>query len=209
MSVQSAYDEWSHTYDDDPNVTKELDQRVTAEVLGTMRGKLALELGCGTGKNTASLADRFESVVAVDFSAGMLRRARENVSAANVTFLEADLLKRWPCADRCVDLATINLVLEHVADLTPVYAEAARVLRPGAQLFVCELHPFRQYKGTQARFEKQGQTVRIPAHRHDVSDFLSAASASGLALSQLREWWTDDDRQGAPRLISFLFQQSA
>jgi ubiquinone/menaquinone biosynthesis C-methylase UbiE len=209
MSVQSAYDQWSQTYDDDPNVTKDLDQRITAATLDRFGGRVALELGCGTGKNTPFLADRFKSVCAVDFSTGMLSRARERVAATNVTFLQADVLQRWPCEDHTVDLVTINLVLEHVADLMLVFNEAARVLRPGGHLFVCELHPFRQYLGSQARFERQGETVRIPAYTHHVSDFLAGASAAQLALLGLREWWLSENLEEPPRLLSLLFERSA
>jgi len=209
MSVQSAYDQWSHSYDDDPNATRDLDERVTADILGRLGGRLVLELGCGTGKNTSFLAGRFENVCAVDFSTGMLSRARERVAATNVAFLQADIQQRWPCEDQTADLVTINLVLEHVAELRPVFTEASRVLRPGGHLFFCELHPFRQYLGSQARFDQQGETVRIPAYRHHVSDFLEATSVARLALRELGEWWITEDRQEPPRLLSMLFEKSA
>jgi ubiquinone/menaquinone biosynthesis C-methylase UbiE len=206
LSVQSAYDEWSKTYDQDANATKELDARVTREALSQLPARDVIELGCGTGKNTAFLADQFERVTALDFSAGMLARARERVPAANVTFVEADLKERLPVADATADLATINLVLEHIADLRPVFQEAARALRPGGHLFVSELHPIRQYLGSQARFERDGVTTRIDAHIHHVSEFLDAARDAGLELVELREWWQDDYGPQIPRLLALLFR---
>lgn len=212
MSVQSAtvraaYDEWSKTYDEDANATKELDAQVTRETLSKLEANAVLELGCGTGKNTAFLAERFAQVKAVDFSAGMLARARQQVTAANVSFVEADLKVRWPAEDASFDLATSNLVFEHIADLTAVFCEAARVLRPGGHLFVCELHPFRQYLGSQARFEREGSTTRIDAFLHHISDYLTAAAGAGLELVELREWWHDEYGPQVPRLVSFLFRR--
>ena len=206
MSIQAAYDAWSATYDDDANVTKELDARVTRETLGRLAAQCVLELGCGTGKNTAFLAERFAHVTAVDFSNGMLARARAQVAADNVAFVAADITARWPCNQASIDLATINLVLEHVADLPAIFQEAARVLRPDGHLFVCELHPFRQYLGSQARFERAGETTRIDAFLHHVSDYLSAANAAGFALLELREWWHENYGPQIPRLVSFLFR---
>jgi malonyl-CoA O-methyltransferase len=208
MSIQASYDEWSTTYDDDANVTKELDAHVTRETLGQLEAQRVLELGCGTGKNTAYLAKRFPHITAVDFSSGMLARARERVAAGNVTFVAADITAGWPRDDASIDLATINLVLEHVADLRGVFHEAARVLRPGGHLFVCELHPFRQYLGSQARFERAGEVKRIDAFLHHVSDYLSAANCAGFALVEFREWWHDRYGPQIPRLVSFLFRAS-
>lgn len=207
MSVQAAYNEWSKTYDEDANATKELDAQVTRETLSKLDANDVLELGCGTGKNTAFLAERFAHVTAVDFSAGMLDRARRQATAANVSFVEADLKHRWPAEDTSFDLATSNLVFEHIADLPAVFREAARVLRPGGHMFVCELHPFRQYLGSQARFERDGETTRIDAFLHHISDYLTAAESAGLELVELREWWHDDYGPQVPRLVSFLFRR--
>jgi len=206
MSIQAAYDEWSTTYDDDANVTKELDARVTRETLDRLEAQRVLELGCGTGKNTAYLAERFGNVTAVDFSSGMLARARARVAAGNVTFVAADITAGWPGDDASIDLTTINLVLEHIADLPGIFHEAARVVRPGGHLFVCELHPFRQYLGSQARFERAGEVMRIDAFLHHVSDYLSAATGAGFALVEFREWWHDRYGPQIPRLVSFLFR---
>jgi malonyl-CoA O-methyltransferase len=209
MSIRTAYDDWSATYDGDPNVTRELDAKVTEQTLGRLAGSHVLELGCGTGKNTPFLAKHFEHVLAVDFSAGMLERARRRVAADHVEFVQADFVSRWPCADGSVDLVTLNLVLEHIEDLSGVIGNAARSLRSGGHVFVCELHPYRQYLGSQARFEREGETVRIDSYPHHVSDYLAAAESASLVLVELREWWHEQYGEQIPRLISFLFRLAA
>lgn len=205
MRVEQAYTEWSATYDTDVNRTRDLDAEATRQVLEGRHPRSVVELGCGTGKNTVFLAEIAERVLAMDFSEGMLARAREKVASDRVIFAVADLTRRWPCEDRSADLIVGNLVLEHIEDLGFVFAEASRCLADGGELLVCELHPFRQYQGTQARFQRGQDTTPIPAFLHHVSDYADAAESAGLTLRRLNEWWHADDAGQPPRLISFLF----
>jgi ubiquinone/menaquinone biosynthesis C-methylase UbiE len=54
MNVQEAYNHWSATYDTDTNLTRDLDRLVTTNTLSNLKFKSAIELGCGTGKNTSN-----------------------------------------------------------------------------------------------------------------------------------------------------------
>jgi ubiquinone/menaquinone biosynthesis C-methylase UbiE len=205
MSIRDAYTAWSPTYDTQENPTRDLDARVTRELLGERRRANILELGCGTGKNTAFLARIGERVQALDFSEGMLALAREKVRTANVTFTVADLTQSWPVPNRSIDLIVCNLVLEHIEELSPIFAEAVRCLVPGGEMFVSELHPFRQYQGTVATIAGDGTLTRIDAFIHHISDFLAAARAHGLTLRRLDEWWREPDRARPPLLLTLLF----
>ncbi|WP_420642495.1 class I SAM-dependent methyltransferase [Candidatus Leptofilum sp.] len=205
MSVQKGYDLWSAQYDADPNPTRDLDRAIVSQLLGELNVETILEVGCGTGKNTGLLAEIGESVTAVDFSPGMLAQAKAKITAPNVTFQTADITQPWVTPARHFDLITFNLILEHIEDLDFVLGQASRALKAGGQLFICELHPFKQYLGTQARFTQDEQTTLIPAFTHHISDYLYAAHQHGLTLHELKEWWDEGDVGKPPRLISFLF----
>ena len=207
MNIQDAYTNWSASYDSDRNLTRDLDQTVTRDSLGNLRCQSILELGCGTGKNTAFLARIGAQVHALDFSPGMLAQARAKRPAAHVKFEQADITQAWPCARQSVDLIVCNLVLEHIQDLSFIFSEAARVLVPGGRIFICELHPSRQYQGRQANFQHGPDTVAIPAFTHHISEFIDTAARHGLKLQTLREWWHQADQNKAPRLVSFLFEK--
>ena len=207
MSIQQGYDTWATTYDVDRNLTRDLDLAVTRTALAALRPATALELGCGTGKNTALLAEIAGHVQALDFSAGMLAQARRKITSANVTFAVADLTLSWPCATGGVELVVGNLVLEHIAALPFIFAEAARCLAPGGHFFLAELHPFKQYLGSQARFQGEQGEILLPAFTHHISDFLHAAAAAGLRLLTLDETWHTEDRDAPPRLVSFLWKK--
>lgn len=206
MTVQQAYTQWATTYDTDRNRTRDLDALVTRQILAGRQRRSILELGCGTGKNTAFLAEIGDGILALDFSEGMLEKAREKVQASRVTFAVADLTHRWPTDDGAADLVVCNLVLEHIENLAFVFSEAARSLEDNGHLFLCELHPFRQYQGTVANFQRDEETTAIPAFVHNVSDYLAAASINDFTLEQLNEWWHEEDSSLPPRLVSFLFR---
>jgi ubiquinone/menaquinone biosynthesis C-methylase UbiE len=205
MNIQDAYNEWSEIYDSNANLTRDLDQEVTRETLGNQRFESILELGCGTGKNTAFLAQIGSHVHALDFSQGMIEKAREKVKADNVRFEVTDLTQRWPCEVEAYDLITCNLVLEHIENLSPIFSEAARTLQPGSKFFINELHPFKQYRGTKARFERAEQAIEVDTFVHHISDFTHTAETNGFKLASFNEYWHADDQNKPPRLVSFIF----
>jgi ubiquinone/menaquinone biosynthesis C-methylase UbiE len=223
MNVQAAYSHWSASYDSVANPTRDLDEWVMRSEFSGQRFARVLELGCGTGKNSALLAGLADQLVAMDFSPGMLDIARVKVRAPQVQFVAADITQPWPLDGASFDLITCNLVLEHVVDLKPVFAQARRCLRPEGRFFVSELHPFKQYLGSQARFQMDRLELKIPATIHHLTDYTAAAGVNGLRLLKLNEWWdqgaaarpaapdptSQQEPAGSlgspPRLVSFLF----
>ena len=163
--VASAYNQWSKTYESVENLTRDLSAAVLRRLpLSLLHGDI-LEIGCGTGLNSRYLAQHSKSLLALDFSAGMLAEARVNLSGTRAGFAQREIRQGWPLAAASVDRVVCSLVLEHIEDLDPIFKEAARVLRPGGEFFVCEYHPFCQLMGSQARFtdEASGDLILIPA----------------------------------------------
>jgi 2-polyprenyl-3-methyl-5-hydroxy-6-metoxy-1,4-benzoquinol methylase len=207
MDIQNAYNEWSYSYDQDENRTRDLDRDVIRRKLGNSHFGSILEIGCGTGKNTSFLAQIGQSVRAVDFSEGMITRAREKVTGENVQFSMMDITQHWEPPDESFDLIVCNLVLEHIRDLAYVFSEVARTLIPGGHFFIDELHPFRQYEGTKARFYRAEEKVEVDAFVHHISDFLKAAEENHLFLVSLNEYWHETDENKPPRILSLYFER--
>jgi ubiquinone/menaquinone biosynthesis C-methylase UbiE len=207
MNIQNAYNEWSEIYDSNTNPTRDLDQKVTRDLLVNLRFDSILELGCGTGKNTTFLSQIGKQVHALDFSHGMIEKAKKKINQENVHFSIADLKIRWPCEDEDYDLITCNLVLEHIEDLTHIFSEASRVLKLKGKFLINELHPFKQYKGTKARFERDTDTVEVETFVHHISDFTNAATSKRLKLAILNEYWHEEDKNKPPRIVSFIFER--
>jgi malonyl-CoA O-methyltransferase len=207
MKIQDAYTRWSTTYDSDRNLTRDLDRLATERTLIDRSYQNILELGCGTGKNTALLNRIGRKVLALDFSPGMLLQAKAKVRSGHVFFARADLTKPWPAKTSSFEFVVCNLVLEHIENLDPIFYQASESLATGGEFFASELHPFRQYQGTQANFRNDQETVEIDAFVHHLSDFTEAARANGLTLKLMREWWHEEDLNKPPRLVSFLFEK--
>lgn len=99
------------------------------------------DLGAGTGHVAAAIAPFVEKVIAVDRSSDMLQACRRRFKdTPNVDVRRGDL-EALPIADGELDAATLLLVLHHVPGPLSVLQEAARVLRPGAPLLICDMLP--------------------------------------------------------------------
>jgi len=95
-------------------------------------GALVADLACGTGELCDELLTGGYRAVGFDFSHGMLRNA-----GTSAPLVEADAL-RLPLADGSVDGATCGFALRNVTEVTALFAETARVLRPGGRVAFLE-----------------------------------------------------------------------
>lgn len=202
--VRKAYNEWAEQYDTNKNRTRDLEAKALRSVLAKVDVHTCLEIGCGTGKNTSWLIEKAKTVLAVDLSEGMLAMAKSRIASPNVTFMQADINQPWQFTSEKFDLITFSLVLEHIEHLDKVFAQVAEKIKPKGFLYIGELHPFKQYQGTKARFETAQGTQVVPCFDHHVSDYFTAAATYGFRLITLAEWFDDDDRSTTPRILTLL-----
>jgi malonyl-CoA O-methyltransferase len=209
-AVASAYDEWAETYDTVANPTRDVAAQALKESGLDFDSRIIIEVGCGTGRNTEWLAARAKEILALDFSEEMLARARVRVNDPRVIFQQHDLRNPWPIEDSAADVIVAMLVLEHIKQLAPFFAEAARTLKSEGQLFICELHPERQLMGKQARFinSRTGKQTLVPAFLHLTDEYLKAADTAGFTPLRVKDH-CDAETQAdePPRLLSLLLRR--
>jgi len=188
-SIRRGYDRWSQVYDYDANPLPALEEPFVRASVGEVAEKAVLDLGCGTGRHALWLAARGARVTAVDFSEGMLSEARQKPGAENITFVVHDLHEPLPFGGTSFEIVVSGLVLEHIRELEPLFAEIRRVLRIGGRAVISAMHPAMFLRGSQARFTdpESGNVVHPGSYRHQLGDFVMAAVRAGFRVEGVVE----------------------
>jgi len=152
------------------------------------------DIGCGTGRHALELAQAGARVTAMDFSEGMLAKARGKPGAEAIEFVHHDLGRPLPFADGTFDRAICCLVLEHIADLPGLFREFRRIVRPGGFVVVSAMHPAMMLRGITARFTDPatGRETRPASVSNQVSDYVMAALRAELRIEHLGEHLVDE-----------------
>lgn len=208
MEVEKAYNNWAEQYDTNQNKTRDLEAIALKKTLVNFQCNNCLEIGCGTGKNTNWLATKTKHITAIDLSNEMLAKAKEKIKADNVDFIQADITKEWNFANKSFDLVTYSLVLEHIPDLDDIFRKTASIIIPNGYVYIGELHPFKQYTGTKARFDsEEGQQI-VNCFNHNISDFIQSALKNNFEIIDINEHFDDHDRTTIPRILTILLKKN-
>jgi ubiquinone/menaquinone biosynthesis C-methylase UbiE len=197
--VDAGYSLWAPRYDG-PNPAIEAEEPVFRDLVGTVRPGVALDAACGTGRHAAILSSLGWRVIGVDATDAMLERARAKVPEG--TF-HSGRLEALPVEAGSVDLVVCGLALCHVEDLAPVYAEFARVLRPGGRLITTDMHPIITSTGGMAAFPTtdtqpdvaagDAMTINyVPNLVHNVHEYVAAIVAAGMEILGCHEPLVDE-----------------
>ena len=112
-------------------------------LIGDVRAKRVLDLGCGDGNAAIAFASQGAVVIAVDASAPRLGQARRQAeeAEARVEWHEGDLADLAFLRADSVDLVFSASALGEIADLARVFRQVQRVLRPNAPFVFSIDHP--------------------------------------------------------------------
>lgn len=105
---------------------------------GAAEGSRWLDAGCGAGTYSRWLVDRQLSVVGLDYSQPTLYKARRRLPAT-IALCAGDAT-RLPFRDASFDGVLCFGVLQAVSETEPLVREIARVLKPGATLYIDALN---------------------------------------------------------------------
>jgi malonyl-CoA O-methyltransferase len=190
LSTQEGYDRWAEIYDHEQNPLISLEEPEVDRLLGPVDGLDVVDVGCGTGRHALRLAARGANVVGVDFSDGMLARARTKHGAAGVSWVVHDVTELpLPLPDQAFDRVLCALVVDHIAALPAFFAELGRLCKPNGKVVVTVMHPAMMLKGTQARFvdPDTGRETRPESHANLLPDYVNGVLSSGLTILQVGE----------------------
>ncbi len=206
-SIRDGYDRWAQVYDHDLNPLPALEEPIVQKAIGDVRGLSVLDLGCGTGRHAYWLAAAGADVTAIDFSEGMLQKARKKLERTNVRLGVHDLHEPLPFQDATFDLIVSGLVLEHIRDLPAFFGEAHRVLRQHGRATISTLHPAMFLRGSQARFTDPatGGVVQPGSFPHQLGEIVMAAMGAGFQLGGIDEYApTAEFAAHYPRAVKYV-----
>ena len=104
-------------------------------------------------------------------------------------------------------MVTSSLTLEHIEDLNHIFNQANKKLLDKGLFFISELHPFKQYTGSKAKYKTKDGIKEVKVYTHHISDFVSNAEKNGFELLEIKEWFDKKLDNEIPRLISFVFKK--
>jgi len=143
-------------------------------LLGDIRGKTVLDLGCGSGENLVPLVKRGANVIGMDISPDLIELCRRRLSDYGLTAtLKAGSAYTTGLPDESVDIV-FSMALLHHLDLPAARAEIWRVLRPGGLFILRE----------PIRFSRTMNTLRrlFPAPTADISEYEHPMTRAELAI---------------------------
>jgi SAM-dependent methyltransferase len=221
---------WESEILDDPAYREDILPMLVDLARVPIRG-VVLDLGCGEGQGARAIGG---SIIGVDLSHVLLCAANRSMPV-----LEARLPNLASIRDRSVEGAFAVMVIEHIEDLEALFAEVARVVRPGGWFVVVSNHPAYTAPGAgpiydlsdgeylwrwgpyfeRSRSHEPAGPGTMVFHHRPVGDVLTTAAASGWALDRMVERGLGEaamkrdvslaGQQHFPRLAGFRWHREA
>ena len=158
----------------------------------SLAGRRVLDVGCGGGLLSESLARAGAQVTGIDLAPGMVEVARLHAAEGGlaIDYRVASAEELAQAGPGQFDVVTCMEMLEHVPDPAAMTATLARLLAPGAALFVSTLN--RNLKSFLLAIVGAEYVLRlIPRGTHEYERLIRPAElarwarAAGLSLSEL------------------------
>jgi cytosine/adenosine deaminase-related metal-dependent hydrolase/ubiquinone/menaquinone biosynthesis C-methylase UbiE len=177
-----VFDAWAQVYDDQPNPLLALEQRFLARMLPDVGGLEVLDAGCGTGRWLQLLAPlRPASLTGVDTSSQMLQRAATKLGTTSTLRLGSCVA--LPVQKAAIDLVLASFVLSYLDNVELFAQELHRVTRPGATVFLSDMHPDTAVSCNWKRsFKANGSEENIQTSAHSIQQITTIFEACGFDL---------------------------
>lgn len=191
VDVLEGYRLWSRSYD--CRMTDDLDVALLRRLASVDFGvDYAIDLACGTGRTGSWLTSvGARRVDGVDLCPQMLDAARQRGVYGE---LRLEDIRRTSLPGGQADLVINVLSVEHLPELDSLYAEVARLCRPGGVAVLVGFHPHFLLNGIPTHFDLDtGESIAIENTIHLLSDHVTSAHRVGFRLQDLLERVIDDE----------------
>ena len=145
-----------------------------------------MDAGCGTGKYTIEFFEMGAKVIGIDFSKGMLKKAKEKNCSVN--FIMADMDSKLPFKNNSFHKITCAQTVKHLKNMKFTFREFFRILKNGGFFIFSVTHPEMSWKGYKL---KKDVTVDLEKktfiHKYKFSDYFSAFYYSGFKIDEIKQ----------------------
>lgn len=198
-------------------------------ILPATPGKKILDIACGQGFFSKVYAAGGASVLGVDLSRELIKRAK-SAESPNLKF-EVGNANRLSAPDKSFDGAILVLALQNIKDMTGVIKEAYRVLVQSGKLVIVINHPaFRILKASAWGFDEQNKIqyrridkygipfevevdmtpgaiseknkVHTVSFHRSIQDYFKALVNAGFCVTGLEEWISHKQSEPGPRALA-------
>jgi ubiquinone/menaquinone biosynthesis C-methylase UbiE len=187
-------DYYANHMDQNP-FNKYLERPTMLELVGCVKGKKVLDVGCGSGWHTKYFLDQGADVVAIDISPEMIKRAKMRIGEKCV-IREGNIEESLPFVeDESMQLVFSSLVLHFMKEWHLALAEIHRVLVPGGELVFSICHPmFADYQRSENERYNQVELVQemiggviTQRYRRTFSSIVNDLIKAGFMIVEMRE----------------------
>jgi ubiquinone biosynthesis O-methyltransferase len=131
------------------SITERLERQLVLGMVGEVRGRRVLDVGCGDGDLAIELSKRGGKVVGIDASGPMIAAAKQWATREQIEVeFRIAAAQHLPLPSEQFDIVVAVTILCFVEDAAPVFQEMARVLRPGGRLVIGELGKWSSWAAT-------------------------------------------------------------
>jgi ubiquinone/menaquinone biosynthesis C-methylase UbiE len=195
--VRSAWDElaafWDERMEAGGTWQRHLIQPSVERLLRLERGERVLEIACGNGEFARRMSELGGQVLAVDFSEGMLERARAH--GGNVEYRHADAMDEEALLalgePTSFDAVVSNMAIMDMEAIEPMVAASSRLLKPTGRFVFSTLHP--AFNSGDARpaveLDVEGSTTEVYSVK--VSSYGRSSTSKGVAIpgQPVEQWY--------------------
>lgn len=170
------------------------EERYLAPLLSDLRGKVVLDLACGTGRWLEKLVARHCAAgIGIDVSIAMLRvAARKQTICEHLAQADCEHL---PLPTATFDLAICSFALGHVENLDSLARELGRVTKVDADVFVSDLHPEAYARGWRVGFRYNSTALQIVVQPRSIEQIARVFTANGFECKEHLPLWLEEPEQ--------------
>jgi ubiquinone/menaquinone biosynthesis C-methylase UbiE len=206
-----------------PDVADEADLRL----LGDLKGKRVLDLGCGAAQSSIAFAKAGAAVVGVDLSEAQLSHGRRlcEQNEVKVELRVGDMADLAFLRPASIDVAFSSFAFQYVEDLNRVFRQVHRVLKVGAPFVFSLPHPayfvLDEQSGTPPKLERSyfdrspenftWEGVAFTGYHHTFADLYMGLIRSSYKVDLVlepaptpgapRSWFWSDAMDWLPRTL--------